>query len=466
MKPALFFIILLTAFSFNACDDYLDSPMKSDYAVENYYTSQENAEMALSGVYYTLYNTDWWLCDVASDDAVYGNNGVNFIDNFTAKPDDENLGELWGRAYSTISQANNVIAYTEPMDIPLKSRYIGEAKFLRAFSYFWLVNLFGEVPYKDRPQTTAAAIHVGLSSADFIYSKMEGDLRDAAAALPVSYAAEQGRITKGTAFAMLAKVYIFQKKYADCLLMIDSLETLHRYALLSSYEDLFKSGAEDSTEVIWGLRFGSGSEFIIGNRFSVCTAPPNIGGWYFDQPTQSFVDCFTEQTTDGADDPRLDASIGRDGKPWFDGTIFSAEWSATGYIVKKYLEDNPGKIQIAYYTVPYHYLRWADVLLMKAEALNELSRPVVEVVEPLNEVRRRAHLADVPETESDGNLRRIIRLERRRELGFECHRFFDIMRYGKDYALDALATEGLTWRESRFCFPIPQAERDANEAIE
>jgi hypothetical protein len=351
------------------------------------------------------------------------------------------------------------------MDIPLKSRYIGEAKFLRAFSYFWLVNLFGEVPYKDRPQTTAAAIHVGLSNADFIYSKMESDLRDATASLPVSYVTEKGRITRGAAFAMLAKVYLFQKKYAGCLEMIDSLENLHHYAFLSHYEDLFKSGAEDSTEAIFGLQFGNSSEFIIGNRFSVCTAPLNIGGWYFDQPTQSFVDCFTEQTTDGADDPRLDASIGRDEKPWFDGTIFSAEWSATGYIVKKYLEDNPDKIQIAYCTVPYHYLRWADVLLMKAEALNELSRPVAEVIASLNEVRRRAHLADIPATESNGNLRRIIRLERRHEMGFECHRFFDIMRYGKDYALDALAPEGLTWQELHFCFPIPQAERDANEAI-
>jgi hypothetical protein len=466
MKKINFLIIPAIIFVLNACDNFLDLPMKSDYSIENYFTSQANAEMALSGVYYTLYNTDWWLCDVAADDAVYGNNGVNFIDNFMAKPDDENLGALWSKTYSTISQANNVITYVEPMDIPLKSRYIGEAKFLRAFSYFWLVNLWGEVPYKDKPQTSNAAVNVGLSSVEVLYGKIENDLRDAAAALPSDYPTEKGRVTKGAAFAMLAKVYLFQKKYTECLTAIDSIENLHQYALLETYENLFKSGAEDSTEAIFGLRFGSGTEFIIGNRFSVCTAPPNIGGWYFDLPTQSYVDCFTEQTVDEQTDPRLDASIGRDGKPWFDGAIFSSGWSATGYIVKKYLENNPDKIQIAYYTVPYHYLRYADVLLMKAEALNELGRPSAEALVPLNEVRRRAHLADVPSTESNANLRHTIRLERRRELGFECHRFFDVMRYGKDYALAALASEGLTWQEARFYFPVPQSERDSNSGIE
>jgi hypothetical protein len=462
-----YFFLLLAATS---CTDFLDTTMKSDYAAENFYTSQDAALMAVTGVYSSLYGTQWYIFgDVASDDSEKGGNpgdnaDVNDINGFSASPDNGVIITFWTKTYETIAQANNVIAYVQEMDIPLRDRLLGEAKFIRAFSYFWLTNIFGSVPYKDKPQLTAAAIHVGLSAPDVIYAAIEADLIAAAAALPFSYAAaDKGRVTQGAALAMLAKVYLFQKKYDLCLKAIADLEDLQQYTLLHTYSNLFRSGAEDSTEVIFGLRFRNTTEATLGNAFAVWMAPLVEGGYNFNAPTQSFVDCFTEPTTAATDDPRLDASLGRHGMPWFNGLTFDEEWSATGYLVKKYNEENPLKQPIGYFTVPYHYLRYADVLLMKAEALNETS--AANAVAELNRVRLRASLSALPTSILQPDLRASIRTERRRELGFEFHRFFDLMRYGQSAAEAALQGTGFVWQEPRFYFPIPQMEADANQAL-
>ncbi|GHT67680.1 membrane protein [Bacteroidia bacterium] len=452
-----------------SCDNFLNESMRSDYSPENYYTSEDAAAAAVVGVYASLYGTKWWIFgDVASDDAAKGGNagdqaGMDGIDAFTATSDNGDIAVFWQKTYETVSQANNVIAYVQPMNIPTRDHLIGEARFIRAFSYFQLVNIFGAVPYKDKPQTTADAIHVALSTPDIIYSKIEADLQAAADALPPSYgAAERGRVTQGAALALLAKTYLYQKKYSECLAAIQRLEDLQQYTLLNNYADLFHSGAEDSTEVIFGLRFAQSTEVSLGNEFTVWMAPSIESGYHFNAPTQAFVDCFTEQTATGSGDPRLDASIGRNGKPWFNGLTFSDSWSeATGYLVKKYCEDNPSARPIGYSTIPYHYLRYADLLLMQAEALNELGAAGANV--PLNSVRRRAGLADT--TAAQSTLRAIIRTERRRELGFECHRFYDLMRYGREYAEQALVGTGFTWQEPRYYFPLPQMEVDANNKL-
>jgi hypothetical protein len=259
---------------------------------------------------------------------------------------------------------------------------------------------------------------------------------------------------------MLAKVQLFQNKNNECISSIAALENLDLYSLVENYADLFKSGAEDCSEAIFTLRFINTTEVYLGNEYVVYMAPFIEGGYYFNAPVQKYVDCFTEQTDSGQTDPRLDASVGRDGQAWFNGRTFDASWSSTGYLVKKYNEDNLTGLPIARMTVPVHFLRYADVLLMKAEALNAVMQ-TDSALSALNKVRVRAHLLPASATDLTGK----IRLERRRELGFESHRFFDIMRYGRVYAESALAGTGFTWVEPRFYYPIPQLERDANNAI-
>ena len=468
--------LLPVAFALTGCEDFLDSTMKSEYSSENFFNTQESAEQAVTGLYNTLYDMRWWVFgDVASDDAVKGGNAgdqadINAIDDYSASADNGIIYEFWQSTYETIAQANNVIAYVTPMDFDAtaKNRLVAEAKFLRAFSYFHLVNIFGEVPYKDKPQTTNEAIHVGLSTVDAIYGHIEQDLKDAIPALQTA-PTEAGHVTQGAAYAMLAKVYLFRQQYADCLAQITALEGLQQYELEDNYADLFKRGGEDSKEVIFGLRFANDEIAVLGNSYNVWMAPSIEGGYYFNAPTQEYVDCFTEQTADGATDPRLDASIGRDGQPWFNGRTFEASWSeSTGYLVKKYNEDQPADEAKSSSTIPYHYMRYADVLLMKAEAINEGQLgddPVADAAAALDQVRDRAGLAATTAATQEA-LRDAIRLERRRELGFEFHRFYDVMRYGKEYAESVLGISFAgKWGSTRFYYPLPQAELDANTAL-
>lgn len=471
MKKIIYMAVGLVAIVFSSCNDFLTADLKGDYTSDNYYTSAESATMAVNAVYNSLYGSTLWIFgDVASDDAVKGGNAgdqadINAINDFSASSDNGVLSTYWQASYETIARANNAINNISKMnfDASLKARLIGEAKFLRAYSYFNLVNIFGRVPLK----TSSDEINVPLSETSAIYSRIETDLKDAIDALPASYSADKGRVTKGAVYALLAKTDLYQKKYSDCVANIEALEALKQYDLVKQYANLFKSGAEDSVEVVFGLRFINNSEVSLGNNLNVWFSPAIEGGYYFDAPTQSFVDAFTENTAAGVVDPRLDASIGRDGKPWFNKTTFSSSWSeATGYLVKKYNEDAVPGVAKAQSTVPYHIIRYADVLLMKAEALEELggSDNLTKAASAVNRVRARAGLAATTAT-TQAALRTVIRNERRKELGFEFHRFFDLMRWGREAAENALGAD-LKWSEPRFYFPVPQAEIDANQALQ
>jgi len=477
MKKILYIIVVAVLGLFSSCTDFLTAELKGDYTSANYYTTSAAATMAVTGIYNSLYgNTLWIFGDVASDDAVKGGNAgdqadINAINDFTATSDNGVLSTYWQATYETIARANNAIKYIAPMsiDATLKNRLVGEAKYLRAYSYFNLVNIFGKVPLKLEPQLTSATINVPLSNVTAIYAQIEKDLSEAIAVLPVSYTStDAGRVTQGAAYGLLAKANLYQQKYTECLTNIQALENLHQNKLLSNYANLFKPGAEDSTEVIFGIRYANTTASSIGNSLNVWFSPSTEGGYYFNAPTQSYVDAFTQKTITGTDDPRLDASIGRDGEPWFNNTTFSSSWSeATGYLVKKYDQDAIVGASKSQSTVPYHSMRYADILLMKAEALNEIggANAVENAAIEVNKVRMRVNLARDSTTTTQSDMRIVIQNERRKELGFEFHRFFDLMRWGQATAEAALGTD-LKWTAPRFYFPIPQSELDTNKALQ
>ncbi|MDD6363820.1 MAG: RagB/SusD family nutrient uptake outer membrane protein [Bacteroidales bacterium] len=465
-------ILAISAFGALLCScNFLEQPLKGDYTSETFYKNATQAELAVTAVYNGLYgNTLWYFGDVASDDSVKGGNAgdqadLTAIDNFTATSDNGCLSTYWQHSYELIARANNAIEFIPAvkMDEALRARFVAEAKFLRAYQYFNLVNIFGQIPLKLKPQLSSETIHVGLSSVETVYASIEADLEDAASVLPESYVGNDvGRATRGAALALLAKVQLFQCKYVDCLASISSFEEMTRkYSLLDDYSELFVPGAEDSDESIFAIRYANDNTASLGNNLNVWFSPAVEGGYYFNAPTQSFVDCFNENTTGGETDPRLDASIGRNGKPWFNDTVFDQSWSeATGYLVKKYVEPLSETYSKAQSTVPQHIIRYAELLLIKAEALNESEG--TGAADELNKVRSRAGLNETAAAGKE-ELRDAIRLERRRELGFEFHRWFDIMRYGKEYASSVLPD--LPASSDRFYFPIPIGETETNAGI-
>jgi hypothetical protein len=195
---------------------------------------------------------------------------------------------------------------------------------------------------------------------------------------------------------------------------------------------------------------------------------------------QNFVDEF-EKTASNVPDPRLDYTVGRAGQTWVNGEEFDPSWSPTGYLQKKHIQPKNEEPIIGDASLNYVYLRYADILLMKAEALNELNR-MGEALAPLNAVRKRARESYLYDTGLPGfgtvpagllpdissldqqTLRDAIRHERRVELGFEFHRFFDLMRYGQQAAEAALSTTGFNYQQHQR-FPIPQSELDTNPSI-
>lgn len=450
------------------CDSFLTEDLKGDYSSADVMSNETSALEAVNGIYNAAtYSINLWrFGDVASDDAVKGGNpgdqaDLTYIENFTATGDNGVLSQYWQNTYETISRANKIINALPGTDFELRDRMIGEARFLRAFSYFQLVNIFGEVPLKTTDEVMSP-----LGSVDAIYDLIEKDLL-AATKLPASYpAAEAGRATSGAAWGLLAKARLYRRDWSGTLEAIAELKKLSIYSL-DNYASLFRLGNGDSPEAIFALRFMSDQIPGVGNSLNQWLAPQEESGYYFDNPTADWVNSFTEKTVDGNDDPRIDLSIGRDGKEWMNGDLFSASWSTTGYLVRKHnqpLAEVP-KGRKGDGGLAYIYLRYADILLMEAEAQNESGNPGL-AEGPLNDVRARAGLTPIT-GKSQSSMRDYIRLERRHELAFEFHRFFDLMRYGRDVAATALRTKGVTLPagSGRYYFPRPQAEDDVNTAI-
>jgi starch-binding outer membrane protein, SusD/RagB family len=478
------FLLTLSLVSLSSCTKFLTEDLKGSFSTETYYQNQTQAVQAINGVYnaisFTNSSNDIWVFgDVASDDAVKGGNPgdqaeITYIDEFTADANNGIIYNYWKFEYEGITRANNVIANVPavPMDDVLKSRIIGEAKFIRAYNYFNLVNTFGKVPLKLLPPVTQDAINVPLSDVTAIYLQIEKDLTEAVAVLPVSYASnEKGRITQGAALAMLGKVSLYQEKWADALSYFHQVENLGIYGLLPAFADNFKIAFENSKESIFEIQHLAAQNPGEGSGLNQWFGPAPRG-YYFNAPTQLLVDAF-EKTNTGEVDPRLDASLGRDGQPWFDGETYSSTWSpATGYLTKKHLQPNSELPISGDGNLNYIYMRYADLLLMKAEAFNETNN-ADSALANLNKVRQRARasyngtppadlLPDITTTDNT-QLRDLIRKERRVEMAQEFHRYFDLMRWGKIYAEAALGVD-FNYDTKRY-FPLPQAEIDANQAL-
>ncbi len=496
MKKTLYITTLsLALLLLNACSDFLDEALEGTYSQATFFQKEEHALLAINGTYEIVSfksssNALWVFGDVASDDAVKGGNpgdqiDIQFIDDFTYNNNNGYLDRIWRHYYEGISRANYVIEYVPEIEMnnELRARIVGEAKFLRAYFYFNLVNIFGEVPLKLSPPVNESAINVAKSSVEAIYSQIEADLKEATAVLGITYTGSGvGRATKGSALGLLAKAQLYQQKWAATLQTIAEIEALGVYELMPLFSDNFRDSTQNNQEALFEIQHINNQSPRLGNSLNQWFAPLQESGYFFNAPLQDFVDAF-ESNADGVVDPRLDYTVGREGSEWLNGEPFNPAWSVTGYLFKKHqqpLREIPRGLK-GDGSLNYIYLRYADILLMKAEALNESNDPAAALL-PLNQVRERAresYLQDenlegfgqVPEgllpaitSTNQNTLRQLIRNERRVELGGEFHRYFDLMRYGSQAAEAALSSTGFSYAVHRY-FAIPLSEIDTNAQI-
>lgn len=493
-KNISIYLLIILFFSNTGCKKILNQPILGQYQTGNFFTNDANAILAVNAAYTPLTFTDassnaiWVLGDLASDDAIKGGSAgdqadFELISEFNINPSNAAVEAVWKRYYQGVFACNVVTdglsADNTAVSATVKAQVLGQAQFLRAYYYFNLTVAYGNIPLHLKVETPEEA-QKPVSTQAQIYAQIEQDCTAAAASLPTTWTGTNvGRATKGAALALLAKTYLFEQKWALAASTAKEVDALGVYSLLPVFADNFRAATKNNTEGVFSVQHQTGLVPFQGNNLNVWFAPRSLNGYGFYYPTQSLVDNF-EKSPDGVEDPRLDYSIARSGHTYFD-SAFDPTWTSTGYLSKKHcqpLSEIPVTVK-GDGNLNYQAIRFAEVLLIEAEALNEAGSSG-EALAPLNRVRKRAResylydtslsgygtvptglLPDVTTTDQT-QLRDIIRRERRSELALEFHRFFDIIRYGSTYANSALSGQPLFNYNNNKFFPIPESERETN----
>jgi starch-binding outer membrane protein, SusD/RagB family len=486
------YILFISLLTFMSCsDDFLDRSSSEDINTSSFYKTQADALAAINAAYNPLqrpklYNLRMWTTDIMAGNSEVGanpsdsNDGVETknLAGFTTTTDNAGVLDLWRGPWPGILYSNIVLdrVPTIEMDADLQERILGEAYFLRATYYFILVRCFGDVPLITEPYwgDEAENARPSRTSKDLVYDQIIADYSKAIDLLPFreTYTGSDiGRASKGSAAGMLAKVFLTLGKSENNWNRVVSLcDTVNAwgYSLNTSYKDNFNPDAENTVESLFEIQYMTGIEadFWSDDNLSAWStnymgprdSPLTTVGWGWNQPTQEFVNSYEEG------DLRKDVTIFYDGCPLFDGKEYKPAYAyKTGYNVRKFVV---GKSYIAstYNGSPLNFpvLRYADVLLMKAEALNELGR-TDEAETPLNLVRDRAGLDPVSGLSKDDFRLKVLH-ERRMELAFEGDRWFDLIRIEDgQYGLDFLHSIGKTAATTKhLLLPIPLVDCDAN----
>jgi starch-binding outer membrane protein, SusD/RagB family len=455
-------ITLLPLLTLSCSKRFIDIKPISTVSVDAVFKTDKDFQDAVIGSYSMLrnqYQNFWMFGDLRSDDSwkeVSKNISSYYVDVFIIDANDALLKSTWINYYNLIAGTNTVLAKIATADstvVTNKNRHIGEAKFLRALAYFDLVRIFGNVPEVTTPITIAEGYKAGRTSVDKIYNEVIiPDLVDAQNKLPKKYTgADVGRATQGAAKALLGKVYLTRKDFANAETKLQEVTTLG-YSLLPNYNDLFDySKDEHHSEYIFDIEYqdnlgGLGSGYT--NSFLPLSAPLltfyGIAGQGGEEnnPTQALLAAF--EPNDKRKAVTVDGSGG-----FVDGSGNFVKFLQCHTITKKYITSesvaNDSKVN-------WKVLRYADVLLMYAEALNENGR-TSDALDYLNQIRTRAGLPSYSGLTQD-DTREMIYKERRVELGMEGHRWFDLLRTGRAY--DSLQSSGM--KPFMTVFPVPLSE--------
>lgn len=471
----IIYTLLITALVIGlpSCEKFLsvDPPYAQD--AENFFQTPEDFDRALVGAYDLLQGSflTMWIGEIASDNAIAGGESVNDtkglhdIDNMTHGGVNAELRSVFRWNYTGITRANYILEHQDNIDFPGKDHIIAEAKFLRAYYYFELVKFFGDVPLiLDKRIGIEEARTIPRSPKAEVYAQIEADLIAAAAVLnPI--AAQKGRATQGAAKSLLGKVYLYQNKFSEAAEILEEVIASGQYSLYQDYSQLFSVSAEGNPETIFdieytGLEGGSygclicleGNAAVGFQGIRQYNGPVYGDGNSYNLPTPELYAAFSPI------DVRRDATVLD-----IDAFIAAQPNAAsityaigagghTGYYNNKYIKRQ-GEIGLPdndlTSPVNYRVLRYADVLLMAAEANYQIGN-TSRATQLVNQVRQRAGIPGA----SINNIQKIY-TERRLELSGEGLRFFDLVRTGQ--ATDFIPGFVVGKHE---LFPIPQVEID------
>lgn len=466
---------ILAASVFSCTDKFVEVEPEYSIDSENYFNSEADYYYALVAAYDMLQSTyvNVIVGEFASDNTLCGGEnatdviGWQQIDDMIHTPSNSNLRDIWNWMFAGVQRTNYFMEFKDKTDFDNKEQMIGEIRFLRAYYYFELVKWFGPVPMKvDERFKLGDETTIPRSPVADVYAQIETDLEYAASVLPET-PLEVGRATRGAAQALLGKAYLFQNKFEEAALILDDLIDDETYSLVDDYNSIFEFAGENGSESVFEVQYtdveGAGfgclqcSEGNVAVGFTGVrgySGPLFTSGFSFNIPTQDAVDEFE------AGDNRKEVAI-LDIEAW--ATETGAEYTTgnehTGYFNRKYLPRKrssaaQGDLNL---TNPNNYraIRYADVLLMAAEANNrKASADDGKAQGYLNQVRKRAFGDENHKiTLTGAALTDAIYHERRVELMGEGHRFFDLVRTGKA----AAAIDGFVAGKHEL-FPVPLEE--------
>lgn len=422
------------------------------YTTATYWRNQDDVITGINGIYNVLFQEEgvghnlYAFDDAADDISVDGDHSDMWaIERFTADASAYQLHPTWSWAYEQIARSNNAIIYVPKvptMDESIRARSLGEAYFLRAHGYWVLGQIFGEVPLIQEQNVLDGNYNIPKSSVDSVRQLIESDLLKAAALLPESYAAaDKGRVTKGSAWGLLTKLYMTWEKLDKAITYGDSVINNGNYALATKYTDNFTLGNQESnTEILFAVWNKQGAN---NSPINIYFTPREWGGWNFHHPTQDFVDAF--EANDTVRKHQTIVAVGETvpyqtqtvtisaadavgvfaGKAGQSTNLLLSSMTTTGYFVPKYTAFNPDGTGALDGDLKQPLLRTADIYLLVAEAKIRTSGAGAGDAE-INAVRTRAGLTGL----TDATISDLIH-ERRVELGGENTRFQDLLRWDK-----------------------------------
>lgn len=522
----IFFVTCFAAFFFSSCKkDFLDRNPRDAYSNSSLWTSKNDVTAALNGCY-----NGWEYADnIVYNDCMTDNGydqfpweGYETLASGYATPNDVGVGR-W--SFSSVQKCNWFLDNVDKVPSSavsdeLKAGMKGEVRFLRAYQYFVMSQSYGDVPLVLHELTPAEANTVASTSKDLVTKFILEELAAIAPSLPVSYSGSDiGRITRGAALGLKARVELYNQKWTDCIATCQQvMSSPFTYSLYPDYTELFRPANANNPEVILDVQNlkDDNATWVL-----LALAPNSQGGWSSIAPTQQLVDAY--ETTNGKTiqedasynplqpynnrDPRLDATIIRPGALYggsyfdpYDGTDYfkNNNCSPAGYNVKKFIPNLDDFRGTSYGTdidntgLNFIVMRYAEILLSYAEAKIEANQIDQSVYDAIDTVRNRGGMPDVNKAvyNSQATLRTLIRRERRVELAMEGLRWYDIQRWkigeqvmpGK--VLGCLlgtvnATNGAltltpnsnipvadrTFNSQNYLFPIPQKEIDLNKNL-
>jgi len=519
MKKYIYILLSVCLLSvFTACnDDFLNLNPKDKLSEQTFWADETDAFNALVGVYsrYTDYDNvniyyDQLLgLSARSDEAVNVWKGSNYnnLGSGNISPFDDYMYIQWSIRYRIIRTCN---VFLKNIDKPVmnedeRERMKAEVKFLRAFAYHYLLNNFGGVPIVTEPLTLQELKRPRDTAEDVLSFILEDLSDDVINVLPLTYADEnKGRITRGAAHALKARVYLYAEKWEEAATAAKKVMDFGTYSLFPNYEDLFESANKYNDEILYAWQY-VGQQ--MANYTQIYLHFPTYGGWGGINPLKSFVDEFL--CTDGK--PSYNSSVYNPAKPYekrdprfymsviYPGAIYRGEAvpiygtldypgetgnsSQTGYYVRKFLDNVSVSNNLRQEESNVIILRYAEVLLTYAEAKVEDNDIDQSVYDAINALRARAYGVNIANTSlypaisggTQTELRDIVRRERLVELCFEGQRRDDIIRWriaenvmnGNCYGIPAtIGGENILVMERRFdpelnyLFPIPQTEID------